>query len=78
MDDEFAVVRSKLNLEALKPFQEETIRELLKDRDSFVSIKRGGGKSICYQGFRAMWTELHKCECSVLVVAPLLSIMKEQ
>ena len=78
MDDEFAVVRSKFNLEALKPFQEETIRELLKGRDSFVSIKTGGGKSICYQGFQAMWAELHKCECSVLVVAPLISIMKEQ
>ena len=74
MDDEFAVVRSKFNLEALKPFQEETIRELLKGRDSFVSIKTGGGKS----SFQAMWAEFHKCECSVLVVAPLISIMKEQ
>ncbi|XP_052678559.1 uncharacterized protein LOC128159483 [Crassostrea angulata] len=78
MAGKFQNVCKRFSLDALKPFQEETITQLLKGRDSFLSVKTGGGKSICYQGFQLMWTELNGCECSVLIVSPLLSIMKEQ
>lgn len=68
----------RFSLDALKLFQEVTITQLLKGRDSFLSVKTGGGKSICYQGFRLVWTKLNWCQCSVLIVSPLISIMKEQ
>ena len=35
----------------LHNFQLETLTVLLKKRDALVSVKTGGGKSICYQGF---------------------------
>lgn len=78
MADKFQNVCKRYSLDALKPFQEETITQLLKGRDLFLSVKTDGGNSICYQGFQLMWTELNGCECSVLIVSPLLSIMKEQ
>ena len=44
----------------------------------FSQPKPAVGK-VCYQGFPLIWRESHVNEpCSVLVVTPLLSIMKEQ
>ena len=62
-----------------KEFQLTTLQCLKRGQDVFLSTKTGGGKSVCYQGFPLIWRESHVNEpCSVLVVTPLLSIMKEQ
>lgn len=62
----------------LKPFQKETLNALLSKKDVYLSVKTGGGKSLCYQSFPSCWMEKHGTDCKVLVISPLLSIMKEQ
>jgi ATP-dependent helicase YprA (DUF1998 family) len=37
---------------ALRPAQREAIEALLAGRDSFVGLRTGYGKSLCYQGTR--------------------------
>ncbi|KAK3104602.1 hypothetical protein FSP39_005949 [Pinctada imbricata] len=67
------------SISELKPFQAEVIDNLLNGSDVFLSVKTGAGKSICYQGFQPSWTVHHRSnDCTVLVIAPLISIMKEQ
>lgn len=62
-----------------KDFQLKCIAALIREQDVFLSTRTGGGKSLCYHGFPSVWRDLHGGErCSVLVVTPLLSIMKEQ
>ncbi|KAK3107170.1 hypothetical protein FSP39_008446 [Pinctada imbricata] len=76
---DFDCVRKTFNLPVLQDFQKETLTALLNKRDAFVSVRTGGGKSICYQGFVTAFGDRHREEpCSVLVVSPLISIMKEQ
>lgn len=73
-------VKEVFHLNELKNFQKESLAALLKGRDVFLSIKTGGGKSICYQGFHTAFSAtlddsiLH----SFLVISPLLSIMHER
>ena len=62
----------------LKDFQQETIDKLLEGKDVYLFVKTGGGKSLCYQAYQVFWTEKHCKTCSVLVISPLISIMKEQ
>lgn len=62
-----------------KDFQLRSLEALVREQDVFLSTRTGGGKSLCYHGFPTTWSDLHGGErCSVLVVTPLLSIMKEQ
>ena len=42
-------------------------------------MKTGAGYIICYQAFRPMWTKKNTDRlCSVFVICPLISIIKEQ
>ncbi|XP_045162072.2 probable ATP-dependent DNA helicase RecS [Mercenaria mercenaria] len=75
---DYEMICAKFNIDELKEFQKDTISNLVKGRDVFLSVKTGGGKSLCYQTFGVIWRQLHDENCQVLVVTPLISIMKEQ
>ena len=62
-------------IEQLSDIQLDTINKLLKGKDVLLSIRTGGGKSLCYQAYPIL---RDRDDCQVLIVSPLLSIMKEQ
>lgn len=74
-----AAAESIFSLEELKDFQKAAIEQLLKKSDVCLSVRTGAGKSRCYQAFHPMFKKDNPdCLCTVLVVCPLISIMKEQ
>ncbi len=57
---------------AFRPFQEETLREVLAGKSILALMPTGGGKSLLYQFVAA------KREGLVLVISPLIALMDDQ
>ncbi|XP_062605474.1 ATP-dependent DNA helicase RecQ-like [Saccostrea cucullata] len=70
---QFDKICSRFNIQSLTENQVKSISATENGKDVFLSTRTGSGKSLTYQYIPV----LHPGEC-VLVVAPLLSIMREQ
>ena len=77
-----AKIKQVFKVEKLNPQQEETIKSLLEQKDVFLALRTGGGKSLCYMAFPLMYSsDIQPAQDvipQVLIISPLVSIMKEQ
>ena len=63
---------TNLGFSSFKGLQESVIQNVLDQKDSFVIMPTGGGKSLCYQ-LPALIQE-----GTSIVVSPLIALMKDQ
>lgn len=74
----------KMEVEKLKPEQEQGIRAFLGGSDVFISLPTGYGKSLCFALLPHLFDHLRGCASSrtcksiVLCVVPLQSLMTDQ
>ena len=67
-----ALAAKVFGIEAFRDMQREAIQASLDDRDLFLVLPTGGGKSLCFQAPALVRPGL------TLVISPLISLMKDQ
>ncbi|MBS1904320.1 MAG: DNA helicase RecQ [Bacteroidetes bacterium] len=73
MDDRHLIALEKyFGFTEFRPLQQEIVEDLVADKDVFVLMPTGGGKSLCYQLPALLKDGL------AVVVSPLIALMKDQ
>lgn len=68
----YRVLKETFGFDEFKPNQREVVEAILDNRDSFVSMPTGGGKSLIYQLSGLL------LETPSVVVSPLIALMQDQ
>ena len=69
------------HVKCLREEREHCINNMVNDRDVFVILPTGFGKSLIFQLFPRVMSSMngkHGAVCTIIVVSPLLAIIKDQ
>ncbi|WP_339610774.1 DEAD/DEAH box helicase, partial [uncultured Planktosalinus sp.] len=70
--DIHAALKKHFGFSAFKGLQEEVVKSVVSNNNTFVIMPTGGGKSLCYQLPALI------AEGTAIVVSPLIALMKNQ